>query len=272
MSLECGALTERTTPDSIIHCRIVKNQPIAKSQWMIWLKPEQGRLPDFRLGNFCMLSIPDVVDPLLPRPFAIADAKDGMYGFIYRIHGKQTKALAALSGGARVDLLGPLGRGFSRSHFGRGEHIFIAGGVGYASLFPLIESLQETATGKVYYGVREELEVIRRGKISPSYASDNGSIGFHGRLPELIKSEKFSERAQFYVCGPTGMMKALHSLLPTQRSYYFLEETMGCGFGICVGCVVEVKTPEGVQRAKSCLEGPIFLGSHLSHWAAGASA
>jgi dihydroorotate dehydrogenase electron transfer subunit len=110
--------------------------------------------------------------------------------------------------------------------------------------------------------------VIRKGKLKPHFASDDGSIGLRGRLPDLIKGAKFPADSWFYVCGPSGMMKALFKVLPQDRSLYFLEETMGCGFGICVGCVVAIDTAVGLSNKKSCLEGCMFLGENLKTWAA----
>jgi len=259
-------LQDRMAPTYTMECRILQNRPLAKNQWLISVKSEAKKFPSFHLGNFCMLSIPSMIDPLLPRPYAIAEEKEGAWTFIYRVTGKQTRFLAALQAGARVDLLGPFGKGISREVFHSGRHIFIAGGVGYASLLPMIEEIGGTARAEVYYGVREDLEVIRKGKLPIEFASDDGSIGYKGRLPDLLKKKDFSN-AQVYVCGPSGMMKGLYSILPADQTLYFLEEAMGCGFGICVGCVVHVDLPDGQSSpVKSCLEGPMFSGSRLKTW------
>lgn len=260
---------ERKVPDRILSARISQNRPVANNQWQISLKLEDGDFPDFAPGNFCMISVPTVVDPLIPRPFAIVDRKDGVYSFIYRVTGKQTKALTNLPTGFRLDVTGPLGKGFKRDSFEAGEHIFVAGGVGYASLLPLIDCLGKNAKASLFYGVRTDMEVIRKGPLVAEFASDDGSIGFKGRLHDLLKAKTFSPEAKFYVCGPTPMMRAMYPILPPERSFYFLEETMGCGFGICVGCVVGVDTPQGLKNVKSCLDGCMFQGSSLQTWAGG---
>ncbi len=115
-------------PQELIEARIFESKPIAQSLWSVWLKAEKP-LPDFDSGNFCMLSFPDQVDPLTPRPFAIVERKDERYHFIYRVTGKFTRFLATLPQGTRVNLLGPLGRGFSSQHFSEKKHVFISGGV-----------------------------------------------------------------------------------------------------------------------------------------------
>ncbi len=266
-------LSKTPLPNQMMDVRIVQNKPLANQQWGLWVKPEDGELPDFRLGTFCMLSLTDWIDPVVPRPFAIAERKDGAYFFIYRLAGKFTKALAKMPVGSKIGLLGPLGKGFEREHFKKGRHIFIAGGVGYASLLPLMEtSYSAKIPMEIFYGVREDLEVIRRGSASCHYASDNGSLGFHGRLPELMakKENLWKDADWFYVCGPTGMMKAIYDILPPQKSFYFLEEAMGCGIGICVGCVIPVLGENGTKKhVRSCMEGPIFIGSDLTLWRKG---
>lgn len=271
-------LIDAPKPRSLLEVRIVQNRPVAKNQWALTVKAEKDDLPDFLPGQFCMLSLPDLIDPLNARPFAIVEKKDGLYQFIYRISGKFTQLLVKAPQGSRLGLLGPLGRGISRDHFKKGKHIFVAGGVGYASLLPLMAALTESGrknddAGKIFYGVREELEVIRRTPFACDFASDDGSIGFKGRLHLLLK-EKESEwknADSIFVCGPTPMMRAVNEVLPRDKSFYFLEETMGCGFGICIGCVVPIMNESNEQkRVRSCLEGPVFRGSALKPFWEGA--
>lgn len=256
--------------EGLITSRIFEARPVAQGQWSVWLKAEEG-FPDFLPGNFCMLSLPDFVDPLTPRPFAIVEKRDGMYQFIYRVTGKFTHFLATLPIGSRVGVLGPLGKGFSRSHFASGKHIFISGGVGFASLLPALDALSKAKQNPAgnFYGVRTEMEVIRKAAFQFDFASDDGSIGFKGRLHELLKTKEalISKGDYFYICGPTPMMKAIYDLLPREKSFYFLEEAMGCGVGICIGCVVPIQGEnKEVKRVRSCLEGPIFRGDVLEPW------
>ena len=246
--------------------RIAESKPIAQNQWSIWLKAD-AELPDFNPGNFCMLSLLESVDPLTPRPFAIVEKKNGMYHFIYRVTGKFTHQLATLPVGTSVGVMGPLGRGFSAEQFRTGKHAFIAGGVGYASLLSLFDQLKSEPTA-VFYGVRTDLEIIRKGKFKALYSSDDGSVGTKGRITEVLKANQktLDQTDAFYICGPTPMMKAVYDLIPPEKSFYFLEEAMGCGFGICIGCVVTVLKDGQSKRVRSCLEGPIFRGDELKPW------
>jgi len=262
-------ITERKSPTRKLKARIVVNRPIAQNQWQVILRCEEEALPVFDPGHFCMLSFPDRLEPLTPRPFAIVERREGAYVFVYKVTGKMTSALAQLQVGSRVDLLGPLGRGVSRPSLQEGTHHFIAGGVGYATLMPLIQEASQSTRSRwdLFYGVRTDLELIRSGFSKAMISSDDGSVGVRGRITDLLRTASFGHEDFFYICGPTPMMKAVYDLLPPERSFYFLEETMGCGFGICVGCVVPIRMLSGdVKNVRSCMEGPVFLGTQLSEW------
>jgi dihydroorotate dehydrogenase electron transfer subunit len=280
MSSKLSFLIESPKPKEVCEVRVIQNRPLAKNQWSLWVKPDESSaikfLPEFLPGQFCMLSLLDRVDPLTARPFAIVERDEGMYQFIYRVHGKLTQQLVKIPIGSKIGLIGPLGKGISRDHLKTGKHIFIGGGVGYASVLPLVQELsglKRTEHGKIFYGVREDLEIIRKTPLSCEFSSDDGSAGFHGRLPELLKKKEseWKNADWFYICGPTPMMKAVYNLLPPEKSLYFLEETMGCGFGICIGCVVPIlNDKKEVKKVRSCMEGPIFKGDVLGPWKEGA--
>ncbi len=264
------SLISSPSSQKVFDIRIAESKPVAESQWSVWVK-SNSELPDFNPGNFCMLSFPDFVDPLTPRPFAIVDKKDGMYQFIYRTTGKFTKMLARMPLGTKMGLVGPLGKGFIRESFDSGRHVFIAGGVGYASLLPALDVLarKQKEPQAVFYGVKKDIEIIRKGNWKTLYSSDDGSQGLKGRVTDLMQKNRslWQNADRFYVCGPTVMMKAVYDLVPQEKSFYFLEETMGCGVGICIGCVVPIKSEKGeVKRVRSCLEGSIFEGQKLSPW------
>lgn len=249
--------------------RIVDLQAIAQSQWSIWVKDESQDLPDFEPGQFCMLSFENLVDPLLPRPYAIVERKNGLYRFIYRVDGKFTKLLSRMWRGASLKLLGPLGKPSLSLHSSLRLHtkaVFVAGGVGYSSLYSLMKA-SKAEENILFYGLRTELDRIPINlSLKIYYSTDDGSLGFKGRIHELLlqESELWKDAEVFYICGPTPMMKAVYSVLPPEKSFYFLEESMGCGFGICMGCVVPTEGSEFPKR--SCIEGPVFRGDDLKRW------
>ncbi len=242
--------------------RIAQLAPIASQQWSLWVHSEVEELPEFEAGQFCMLHFPDAVDPLLPRPYAIVEKKDRLYRFILRVEGKFTRLLVAQNKGARLEMMGPLG--LPAPQFS-GPKVLVAGGVGFSSLMPILE--KTTPVDFLFYGVRRDLDRIRLEYPAQTFvASDDGSCGFHGRVHELLQAKKdlWDKAEAFYICGPDPMMKACFEILPRERSFFFLEESMGCGFGVCMGCVVPIKN-EAFPR-KSCVSGPVFKGSELALW------
>lgn len=250
------------------HARVLENKPIADGQWSLWVKPEEGVFPSFLPGQFCMIGFKHLVDPLLPRPFAIVrrQSQGETYQFIYRVAGKFTQLLANYSKGQLLSVLGPLGQGIEEVPT---RAVFVAGGIGYASLLPVIESfaqLKKPPRMTLFYGLRSELDRIHPAHVPEFFFStDDGSLGYFGRIDSLMKEKEavWEGADRFYVCGPTGMMKSLWKLLPPEKSLYFLEESMACGVGICMGCVVPLQT----GPVRSCLEGTMFWGKDLQKWA-----
>ena len=92
----------------------------------------------------------------------------------------------------------------------------------------------------------------------PKVATDDGSVGHHGLVTELLEDEldERGEELEVYACGPPAMLEAVRAIcadrgIPAQLA---LESGMACGFGACFGCVVA--TTEGYVRL--CLDGPVL--------------
>jgi dihydroorotate dehydrogenase electron transfer subunit len=97
-------------------------------------------------------------------------------------------------------------------------------------------------------------------------STDDGSAGRRGFVTELLDEELAGERpAAVYCCGPEPMMHAVASRCAAAGvpCWLSLESPMACGFGACFSCVVKVKTPEGWDYRRSCVEGPVFRAEDL---------
>ena len=171
--------------------------------------------------------------------------------------GPGTERLAELDAGDEVWLLGPLGRGFAPPGPGR-RPVLVGGGVGIAPLMIWQDELGGDAT--VLLGFRdaahaEGASLLRGARV----ATDDGSVGHHGLVTELLSGELAS--AEVYACGPPPMLEAVRALcaehdVPAQLA---LESGMACGFGACFGCVVPTK--DGYVRL--CVDGPVLEASSL---------
>ena len=120
----------------------------------------------------------------------------------------------------------------------------------------------------LYYGVRTAdlaagVEDFRAAGATVHLASDDGTLGFHGFVTQLLASH---EAPQHLVgCGPEPMLRVLAQLagrwgVPCHLS---LETPMACGVGICFSCVTRVRTAEGWDYRRVCVDGPIFDAASL---------
>ena len=235
-------------------------------------------------------------DSALPmrRPLSImrASADAGVIEVLFKVVGAGTAALAQAKPGDTLNLLGPIGRGFSVNP-ARPRILAMGGGVGIPPMVFLAESLlaDSRAAWKPLVLMGSEIPFPFRARPSrvlvpaapaeaiacmpllddwgvPSrLASGSGFAGcFNGFVTELaaqwLGALSDAERAEveIFACGPTPMLAATAALarrfsLPCQVS---LEEFMACAVGGCAGCAVEVHTPSGRAMKRVCVDGPVF--------------
>lgn len=162
-------------------------------------------------GQFLHLRCGETLDPLLRRPVSIhaADREKGELTLLYRVAGRGTALLAKKKIGDIINILGPLGKGYTMPSAAERVAV-VAGGIGIAPLYFL---LQETgARGQsalVFWGAPTEEQFFSPaapvGNIDgtgggyPSIvqeicawghqivlATDDGSVGFHGSVTDLF--------------------------------------------------------------------------------------
>ena len=97
-----------------------------------------------------------------------------------------------------------------------------------------------------------------------SVATDDGSVGRHGFVTELLREElDRGGEATVYACGPPPMLEAVRALCEARgvASQLALESGMACGFGACFGCVVS--TADG-SYIRICVDGPVIEAGRLA--------
>jgi len=99
--------------------------------------------------------------------------------------------------------------------------------------------------------------------------TEDGSLGARGLVTDPLPQVIHEGRTDvIYACGPMGMLRAVTTLasrydIPVQA---LVEESMACGVGVCMTCVLPVVGEDGVTRmARSCVDGPVFRGD-LVRW------
>jgi dihydroorotate dehydrogenase electron transfer subunit len=222
-----------------------------------------------RPGQFAMLKVGGRV-PLLRRPLGIHDVQGTRVSFLYEIVGEGTRRLACLRKGDTLDLLGPLGNGFSFSSRAPRAHaharpVLIAGGMGVAPLVFLARALGHAgAVPLVLIGGATKHHVLctrqlRELGCTVLVATDDGSLGYKGYVSRLLErsiDKGVCVKAPLFACGPRPLLAAVARIaercaLSAQVS---LEAHMACGIGACLGCAV--MTRNGFRRV--CKDGPVF--------------
>ncbi|OOB78734.1 MAG: oxidoreductase [Epulopiscium sp. Nuni2H_MBin003] len=197
---------------------------------------------------------------LLPRPISISEISDTSLTIVYQVVGTGTAEFAKYKVGDMIKVSPAIGNGFKIANVN--THILVGGGIGVA---PLVELAKRIEGKKIaILGFRDEPFLVDRLEelgVEVHVATDTGQAGFKGNAVQLIKSEKI-EGDYYYACGPKPMLKALseHCKQINKPVQISMEERMGCGYGVCVGCVCKVN---GYNK-KVCTDGPVFLGNEVN--------
>jgi NAD(P)H-flavin reductase len=203
--------------------------------------------------------------PFLPRAFSVLRAGDAVLQFMLEDVGPGTRRLAELGPGDGLRVTGPLGIGFRAPGEGR-RALLCGGGVGTAPLAIWQDALLGAGRpAPALLGFRDGAHAEGAALLAnPRVATDDGSVGHHGRVTELLAAElDVDPGAVVYACGPPAMLEAVRALcaaraVPCQLA---LEAGMACGFGACFGCVVAVA---GGGYLRLCVDGPVLDGERLA--------
>jgi len=230
-------------------------------------------------GQFVSLKVSPGTAPLLRIPLSIlsADPATGVFEVLYERLGPKSAALSRLPTGASVPCLGPLGNGFPEPLPGS-RPILVGGGVGIPPLLYLGRRWRAAGQGQclLLAGARTAAKhlpptMLADGADAVRQATDDGTLGHAGLVTDLLETCLAEEPAcTVYTCGPHPMMAAVAARCAAAgvTCYASLEEYMACGFGVCVGCVVELAEPRDHspygKYGRVCVDGPIFEASQIA--------
>jgi dihydroorotate dehydrogenase electron transfer subunit len=228
-----------------------------------------------------MLRRGDGVGPPIPRPFSLYQQEGRRLVFLIKVIGAGTRALSQAALESEMLVIGPLGNGWPELDPAR-PRVLLAGGIGSAPFFLAIREwlaagvAPESITmiyGAARAGLLYDLEAFGELGVRLLATTDDGSLGFHGHVVACLEHEWQHERippdVQLLACGPERMLQAVERLARERDlpAWLSLESYMGCGVGICNGCVVPTR-PEGPlgawPNAKCCVEGPVFSTEAVS--------
>lgn len=195
------------------------------------------------------------------RPLSIYEARDGKVSFIFDVRGGGTAALAALKKGDMLDIMGPLGRGFTLGDTGK-KAVIVGGGIGIYPLYELAKAYGKNAA--VLLGFRSAGHITLKAEFLSTgcdlrIATDDGSLGHRGVVTELLP-EAGEGAHRLYACGPKPMLRACARYAAERglRGEVSMEERMGCGTGACLVCACKVLRDGAADYARVCKDGPVF--------------
>jgi dihydroorotate dehydrogenase electron transfer subunit len=255
---------------------LIATRRVGAYQHLTFVAPGIAELA--RPGQFVALAVGgDTSANLLRRCFSIHKVSpSGTYGgtvdIVVAAHGPGTTWITRLALHDEVDIVGPLGKPFPLPNEPV-PCVLVGGGYGSAPLFWLAEQLAAkgchvemvlgAASEDRLFGVVE----ARRAADGLTVTTDDGSAGTRGWVSDVLPQViRLSQAGVVYGCGPMGMLRSITEVATAQGvvAQVAVEESMACGIGVCMTCVLPVTGPDGKTRmARSCVEGPVFRGDRV---------
>jgi dihydroorotate dehydrogenase electron transfer subunit len=264
-------------------CSVASNVEVMPGVYLMWIEAphvaaaaQPGQFVTVRCKDF-MLRRPFSVhhsSPLTCSPYdssrrAGEDPGEGEIAILFRVAGKGTLWLSQRQAGEKIDILGPLGKGFTIRPESK-NLLLVAGGIGIAPLVLMVQQvsphhqvtlIQGAGTAAQLYLGSRQLTAISHQRVQVVPVTEDGSTGRKGMATDILPD--FLDWAdQVYACGPIDMYKTMAEMslrakknnLKLEKCQVSLEVRMGCGFGACYGCTINTK--KGLKRV--CRDGPVF--------------
>ncbi len=275
---------------------VTENLPLTGGHFLLSLRaPRQAQAT--RPGQFAMVRLLGRSDVLLRRPMSVYDVlparrmraapkprsaiahRPEILQLLYKIVGRGTRLMAELRPGDAVGLAAPLGHGFFAEEYlnearRADEVLLIAGGIGIAALLlPARELAAAGIKSRLFFGGRTHADLVGVQDFESSVAgitlaTEDGSKGHRGYVTEPLANYLERHRGRKFllmVCGPWGMLRASAELakLHGHTCLVSMENRMGCGLGVCLGCSIRVQGTGHGAYERVCTEGPVFNAEHV---------
>jgi dihydroorotate dehydrogenase electron transfer subunit len=256
-------------------CSISSNVEVMPGVYLMWIDaPEIAAIA--KPGQFITVRCGDFI---LRRPFSIhqvgsssvttSEVKQSQVAILFKIAGKGTLWLSQQEAGQRIDILGPLGKGFAIAPESE-KLLLVAGGIGLAPLVFLVQQALPEHQITLVHGAKTatqlfpdacQLPAISHERVRFITVTEDGSAGQKGKATDVLP-DYLAWADQVYACGPIDMYKVMAPMslpakgsnLKLKRCQVSLEVRMGCGFGACYCCTINTK--KGLRQV--CHDGPVF--------------
>lgn len=248
-----------------VQAKVLKVETLSNGIYSVWIK-EPVIAAQAKAGQFISFFSKDG-SRLLPRPISICeiDKDNGILRVVFRVAGFGTKEFSLLKEGETVDVMGPLGNGFTLE--GK-KAILIGGGIGIPPMLELAKSLSIEKSIVLGYRtndlfLKEEFEPYGTVYVS----TEDGTAGTKGNVIDAI-CEQNIEADRIFACGPAPMLKGIKAYAMEHgiKAQLSLEEKMACGIGACLACVCKSKEKDphtNVKNKRICKDGPVFYADEI---------
>jgi dihydroorotate dehydrogenase electron transfer subunit len=255
---------------------VVSNKKVGAYHHMVFAVGELAN--SAKPGNFVAISVGGENSQLvLRRAFAIYRTFDrgssgGLLEIVVAPHGAGSTWLANQKAGAKIDLIAPLGTAFGIPTEPV-RALLVGGGYGSAPLFGLSEVLKNRGCRvDMVLGASTAMKIYapldgKRSVSSLTITTEDGSTGKTGKVTDAIREIIESNEIDIiYSCGPMGMLEAINNIAEEFNIMHqcSIEESMACGIGVCMTCVLPIKGEDGqIRMLRSCIDGPVVAGESV---------
>ena len=248
-------------------CKIISKETLGDAIFMVLEVGDMVRTSFRAPGQFVHINCGH--SRLLRRPISVCscqeDQPEDTLSIAFEVRGEGTAWLARRPVGHSVDVLGLLGNGFDIKPEGR--YLLVGGGIGVPPMRGCAQYTGGRSTAILGFRSKEKaalLELFEGDCAKTLAATDDGSLGHHGFVDELVRQELAQDRAYDGVlaCGPKPMLRSVAKAaagfgVPCQVS---MEERMGCGVGACLVCACDMA--DGTRK-HVCKDGPVFYAEEV---------
>jgi len=253
--------------------QIVSNERDTDSYFRLVLRAPQIA-PLIQPGQFAHVRVLPLKEALLRRPFSIFQVEGDTFSILYKTVGKGTDALARMGAGEELSVIAPLGHGFTVPKRGGENPLLVAGGYGMAAMYLLAQ--RSPQKGIVFVGGRRRVDILCEEEFQAlgwdvRVTTEDGSYGEKGLVTRPLLAELRTPNSELrtpklFACGPTGMLKAVGRIadefdVPAELS---MDEHMCCGVGVCLTCVIPVRSGSSWEYQRTCTEGPVFDAQNIA--------
>lgn len=255
---------------------VVSNKKVGAYHHMVFAVGELAN--SAKPGNFVAISVGGESSQLvLRRAFAIyrtfdRGATGGLLEIVVAPHGSGSVWLTNQQAGAKIDLIAPLGTAFGIPTQPV-RALLVGGGYGSAPLFGLSEVLKNRGCRvDMVLGASTAMKIYapldgKRSVSSLTVTTEDGSTGKTGKVTDVIREIiEANEIDIIYSCGPMGMLEAINEIAEEYDLVHqcSIEESMACGIGVCMTCVLPIKGEDGqIRMLRSCIDGPVVDGESV---------